>query len=297
MKKAMKKAIKKAIKKPKGDNNLDQVSVLSVAIGNIDICYGYAGTGPKLLYIGGTGADLRRRPNALTSPLVNGFEILSFDQRGLGQSDKPDEPYTMADYGDDAAGLLDAVGWENCFVIGVSFGGMVAQELAIRHPEKISKLVLCCTSTGGEGGSSYPLHEIQDLPVADQIAFRLSRNDLRIDEAWIASNAEAYEEMFDKAKALAAVGADDPRRKVGSRRQLEARAGHDTWDRIQNLSLPVLVCGGKFDGQASTDVVENLARRIPGAELKFFDGGHLFLQQDPMAFDAIKAFFDAEKIP
>jgi pimeloyl-ACP methyl ester carboxylesterase len=67
------------------------------------------------------------------SPLADKFTILAYDQRGLGQTDKPDIPYAMGDYANDAAGLLESQGWTSSYVIGVSFGGMVAQELAIRH--------------------------------------------------------------------------------------------------------------------------------------------------------------------
>jgi pimeloyl-ACP methyl ester carboxylesterase len=100
----------------------------------------------RLLYITGTGADLRKQPNPLGSPLAGQFDLLTYDQRGLGRTDKPDGPYTMAQYAEDAANLLDAVGWQSCNVMGVSFGGMVAQELAIRFPAKVNKLVLCCCS-------------------------------------------------------------------------------------------------------------------------------------------------------
>ncbi len=71
----------------------------------------------------------------------------------------------MADYAADALALLDAVGWDTCRVVGVSFGGMVAQELAVTAPERVERLALCCTSPGGVGGASYPLQELAALPV------------------------------------------------------------------------------------------------------------------------------------
>lgn len=102
-----------------------------VAVCDIQMCYDIRGSGPRLLFISGTGGDLRCKPSIFDSPLAALFEILAYDQRGLGQTDRPDIPYTMADYAMDANGLLDAVGWDCCFVMGISFGGMVAQEFAL----------------------------------------------------------------------------------------------------------------------------------------------------------------------
>ena len=106
----------------------------TIKVGDIRIYYEIQGSGPRLLTITGTGRDLRTRPNVYDWSLAPRFELLGYDQRGLGQTDKPDIPYTMADYAADAAGLMDALGWESCNVLGFSFGGMVAQELALGFP-------------------------------------------------------------------------------------------------------------------------------------------------------------------
>ena len=129
-----------------------------IEVRNISLYYEIQGEGPRLLYISGTGGDLRVRPNVFDTLLIKHFTVLAYDQRGLGQTDKPDKPYTMADYAADAEGLLDALGWNSAYVMGVSFGGMVAQEMAVTYPRRIQKLVLACTSSGGAGGASYPLH-------------------------------------------------------------------------------------------------------------------------------------------
>src|ERR1700709_1990805 len=97
-------------------------------IGDIELYFERAGSGPPLLFISGTGGDLRAKPNIFSGPLAKSFDLLAYDQRGLGQSSKPDRGYTMADYADDAAALMDHVGWASALVVGVSFGGMVAQE-------------------------------------------------------------------------------------------------------------------------------------------------------------------------
>ena len=123
---------------------------------DLDMYYERAGEGPPLLFISGSGGDLRVRPGAQDGPLKKQFDCLFYDQRGLGQTSKPNAPYTMADYADDAAALMDRFGWNSARVIGVSFGGMVAQEFVLRHPAKVERLVLACTSPGGTGGASGP---------------------------------------------------------------------------------------------------------------------------------------------
>ena len=109
------------------------------AVRDMRMYYELRGTGPRLLYISGTGGDLRRSPNAFDSPLTEHFEVLAYDQRGLGQTDKPDVAYTMADYAADTDGLLQALGWDECLVMGISFGGMVAQEFALRYPNRVQR--------------------------------------------------------------------------------------------------------------------------------------------------------------
>jgi 3-oxoadipate enol-lactonase len=257
-------------------------------LGALELYYERAGSGPPLLFISGTGSDLRNKPNAFDGPLVRSFDLLCYDQRGLGRSSKPDVDYTMADYADDAAALLDAVGLPSAKVIGVSFGGMVAQELVLRHPGKVERLVLACTSPGGAGGASFPFHQIQHLQGEARAKYLIPVSDTRRDDAWAAANPETYAQFV----ALGSVDpfAGEPGREMGARRQLEARAGHDTWDRLDQIACPVMVAAGRYDGVALPATQERMAGRIPDARLSFFEGGHLFMIQDRAALPAITEF-------
>lgn len=241
------------------------------------------GTAQRLLFIGGTGGDLRTRPNVFDGPLASEFELLSYDQRGLGRSDKPECDYSMADYADDAAGLLEALGWGRVAVMGVSFGGMVAQELALRHPHLLDRLVLACTSSGGEGGASFPLHELERLPEEQRLERQIELADLRCDRGWREAEPMRWQALMDRGRSARRADRHD----AGAARQLAARAGHDTWARLPGLQMPVLLVGGRFDGIAPVANMTALANRIPASTLQFFKGGHLFLLQDATAYPYI----------
>lgn len=257
-------------------------------LNGLNIYFERAGTGERLLFISGTGGDLRAKPNQFDGPLPKSFDMISYDQRGLGRSDKPDVAYSMADYADDAAALMESQGWDDAHVIGVSFGGMVAQELALRHPGRVRRLVLACTSPGGAGGASFPFHEIEHLKGEARARYLTPISDTRRDATWAAANPETYE------KIIALTAADpfdgEPGRAMGAHRQLEARAAHDTWERLPQIAIPTLIAAGRYDGIALPQTQEKMAARIPGAALAFFEGGHLFMIQDRAAVPAMIAF-------
>jgi 3-oxoadipate enol-lactonase len=256
--------------------------------GPVSLFYELRGVGPRLLYIGGTGGDLRRPSTAFDRQLCADFEVLRFDQRGMGQSDKPEIPYTMGGYAADAAALLDAVGWDHAAVLGYSFGGMVAQELALAHPQKALRLVLLSTTSGGAGGASYPMHELAELPPEEHARRLVDLGDLRRDAAWREANAKLYDALVEDALAGILLGRDEPGHLEGARRQLEARRSHDTWARLPRFSIPVTVCAGEYDGIAPVDCQAALAQRIPRAVFRRYQGGHMFFLQDPAAYPAIR---------
>lgn len=248
-----------------------------------DIWYERAGSGPPVLFVTGSGGDLARRPTILDSPLTAHVDLVAYDHRGHGRS-TGDGPATMADYARDAVAVMDAVGWVSCRVLGISFGGMVAQEVAVRWPERVERLVLACTSSGGAGGSSYPLHELEALDEEARLRASLAVSDTRVGHDWQAAHPEEAAELVALARATR--GAYNPH-------QLEARRHHDTSDRLAAITAPTLVAAGRFDGIAPVANSEHLAATIPDAELQVFDGGHMFLLQDRTAFPALAGFLTA----
>jgi pimeloyl-ACP methyl ester carboxylesterase len=253
--------------------------------------YEFFGTGRPVLFFNGSGATLESS-SLLISALASQCQVVAHDQRGLGRTSIPVGPYTMAQYAHDGAALLDHVGWERCAVVGISFGGMVAQEFAATWPDRVEKLVLMCTSAGGDAGSSYPLHELGSLPVDERNRRIIGLTDSRFTPEWLASHPRDARMMSMRAEQAAIPKSDEVLR--GERLQLQARIGHDVGDRLRRITAPTLVTAGQFDGIAPVANSQEIVARIPQAELRVYQGGHLFTAQDPQALADISQFLVAE---
>ena len=258
-------------------------------VNGIDLYYEHSGEGRRLLFFNGSGATLEST-GPMIDPFRARFEVLVHDQRGLGRTEIPPGPYSMQDYAADALALLDLIGWSSCRVIGVSFGGMVAQEFAVTNPDRVERLVLACTSPGGAGGSSYPLHELgsPDDPAAGERMLTLL--DTRFSPEYLGDHPadQALVSMF----AARQTGEKSPEQRRGEREQLLARGGHDVTDRLAKIACPTLVAAGQSDGVAPLANSEAIASRIPDSELRAYEGGHVFFLQDQRAIPEILDFLD-----
>jgi pimeloyl-ACP methyl ester carboxylesterase len=261
----------------------------TVSVNGIDVYYERSGQGRPLLFLNGSGSTLTTSALVI-APFAERFDLVAHDQRGLGRTSIPPGPYTMAQYAADAAGVLDEVGWDTCRVVGISFGGMVAQELAATWPERIERLALLCTSPGGTGGASYPLHELADLAPDERAAQARTLLDSRFTPEWLGDHAldRVIVEMMESRAA--APKSDEVRR--GEREQLEARRHHDVWDRLDRITCPTLVACGRYDGIAPPGNGGSIASRIAGADLRIDQGGHAFVGQDPKAIPDVLGFLD-----
>ena len=254
---------------------------------DISINYQITGAGPRVLFFNGSGATLKGSELLLRS-LSKECEVLAHDQRGLGLTSIPEGPYTMAQYAADAAALLDHVGWKKCVVIGLSFGGMVAQEFAVTFPERVERLALLCTSAGGTAGSSFPLHELSLLSADERSAKMVTLNDTRFTPEWLASHPSDAQmitminEMASFPKEVEVVR--------GERLQLDARKYHDVVNRLHKILCPTFVAAGKFDGIAPPVNSEAIVERISDATMSLYEGGHMFVAQDPTAIREIRTF-------
>jgi pimeloyl-ACP methyl ester carboxylesterase len=261
--------------------------VPSVHVNWTELYYERSGEGPPVLFLNGSGSTLAQVA-LIISVLARSLDVVAHDQRGLGRSAIPPGPYTMAQYAADALGLLDVVGWTTCRVVGISFGGMVAQELAVTAPERVERLALLCTSPGGEGGSSYPLHELAGLTPARRAEISVELLDTRFTPEWLVSHPGDRALVALMAQRGAGEKSDDVLR--GEAQQLEARRHHDVFDRLGKITCPTFVAAGRFDGIAPLANSEAIVRKVPGATLHVYDGGHAFFGQDPHALPEVIDF-------
>ncbi len=238
-------------------------------VNGIDLYYEIHGDGEPLLFISGLGGHLAEVPYLVES-YGQHFRFIGFDGRGCGRSDKPDEEYSIAGYADDTAALLDALDIESATVYGSSMGGMVAQELALRHPARVRALILGCT-TGGAGGVGPSVETIQhlvrnqSLPGDEALA---AGWELGYSPAYIARNYDALLERSRSASRFAA-----PRESY--LRQVVAAARHDAYGRLGAISCPVMIIHGADDVMIPAENARMLKERISHAELHVLDGmGH-----------------------
>lgn len=257
----------------------------SAKVNGLNLNYEIRGTGPCVLFIHGIGADLKHPLGIFNTAVPQHFTVLAYDPRGIGESDSPAGPYTIADLADDAAELAAVVGWDRYHVLGTSFGGMVAQELALRHPAAVDKLVLGVTNAGGAnaGPRVDNLHELSTIE-------KLRLSDIRQDAAWAAANPEKVAAFEAQSRAMTDAMRADPKLAAGFAAQAQAVIIHDTFDRLPQITAPTLVFAGRYDGSNPPERTKAMADRISGARYELLESGHGNWYSDPAAWEMIIDF-------
>lgn len=257
-------------------------------INGINLHYEIRGSGPRLLFIHGIGADINHPAGLFNSPLADKFTILAFDPRGFGESDDVDTPYSIADMAEDAAGLAAAAGWDKYNLFGASMGGMVAQELVLHYPRAVKKLVLAVTHAGGSNGAPVVVESMYDLPPADML--RLS--DTRLDESWMAANPELARQIVESFRLAGEKMKSNPRLMKAYGLQAQAVEKHDSYDRLPRIKVPTLAFAGRYDGGCPFEVSRSMAERIPEARFEVIESGHGTWLQDPRVWTMISDFLN-----
>src|SRR6266446_9410998 len=256
-----------------------------VQVGDVNLNYDLLGKGEPLLMIMGLGASSAAWDPELVEDLARTFRVITFDNRGTGQSDKPDAPYSIEMFADDAASLLKKLDISRAHVFGVSMGGMIAQEFALRHPARTVTLTLGCTTAGGQHSVPPPPESMKVL-TAPRVG--VSPEEI-IRRGWPLSYTPDYIEK-NRTKLEAAIPRllKHPTPPFAFQRQLEATYTLKTWDRLPEISAPTLVITGAQDCLIPARNSELLAERIPGAKLHLIqDVGHAFMNQSPREFMSV----------
>lgn len=250
----------------------------SVQVGNTQLHYERAGSGDPLLLIQGMSGTHLSWGEPFRSALEKDFDVIAFDNRGIGLSAPVDGPFTIVEMAQDTAELLSALELESAHVVGISMGGMIAQELALAHPERLRSLTLGCTYCGGPGSGLMPEENARklmeglasgDREQAIRAGYEVNLSPgFRADEGHFA----AFHEMATRVPAA----------KQTIELQIQAIFGHDTSGRLGEISPPTLIVHGTADGVLPFANGELIASLMPAASFEALeDVGHMFWWEQP----------------
>ena len=247
-----------------------------VKVRDLDICCEVVGDGYPLVLIMGITANMDWWDPELVDELSKKYCVLRFDNRGAGRTVTPREgEFSCEQFADDTVGLMKAKGIERANILSMSMGGMIAQELALKYPERVNKLVLSCTFCGGKH-TVQASDEVRQI-LMDQSGGREGLFDrvlkLMFPKDYLDANPDyvkGFKERFLRA----------PMRASNAMRQLMACVSINTYDRLPKILAPTLVACGADDILIPPQNSRILAERIPGAKLIEYPGsGHGFMSQ------------------
>ena len=252
-----------------------------IKAGKINLSYETYGDGEPLLLIMGFGM-----PGAAwlpSLPFFEGFKSIYFDNRGTGLSDKPEGPYTVEDMAEDASNLLRALGIARAKVFGVSMGGMIAQELMLRHPEQVVKAVLGCTMPGGPQTKMAGPDVIEMLMTGSKLMTTDPEKGFDImmpalmPPTFIAEHPEIKPIMVAGAKMMA------PTPPETADRAMAGIATFNAYDRLGQIKCPVMIVHGDSDVLVPPENAQLIKIKIAHAEMYIIPGaGHAFQAVDPV---------------
>ncbi|MDW8141007.1 MAG: alpha/beta hydrolase [Candidatus Bipolaricaulota bacterium] len=202
--------------------------------------------------------------------LASHYQLIAFDNRGAGQSDKPDQEYTVGVLAQDAYELLRALGVSSAHILGVSLGGFIAQQLALDHPESVNSLVLCSTSFGGSH-MVLPKGEVLQF-----MAFGAGKETFQYGLE-LAFSREYLQQNSHEIAQLTRPMRRNPQPRYAYLRQLMAPLNFCSEERLSEIRCPTLILAGEDDPVVPAENSQRLAAKLPQAQLKIFPGTrHLF---------------------
>jgi pimeloyl-ACP methyl ester carboxylesterase len=247
-------------------------------VGAHELHYERAGQGEPLLLVQGMGGTHMSWGEPFLELLRESFDVIAFDNRGIGLSAPIDGAFTIAEMAEDAAELLDQLGIERPHVVGISMGGMIAQELALAHPERLRSLTLGCTYCGGPGSQLMPQGNVEKLAAGMMSGNR----DRAIQASYEVNLSPAFRADEGHYAAFHEMATSVPAAKRTIELQAQAIFGHDTSGRLGELSVPTLIVHGTEDGVLPYPNGELIASLMPSARFETLeDVGHMFWWERP----------------
>ncbi|MDQ2631312.1 MAG: alpha/beta hydrolase [Actinomycetota bacterium] len=249
-----------------------------IAVRGTELHYERAGSGEPLLLIQGMSGTHVAWGEPFRSALEESFDVVAFDNRGIGLSERISEPFTIAELAEDTAELLERLEIESAHVVGISMGGMIAQELALARPELLRSLTLGCTYCGGEGSQLMPQENAEKLLGA----FASGNRDQAIRAGYEVNLSPSFRADEDTFSAFHEMATSVPAAREVIQLQLQAIAGHDTSGRLGKIATPTLIVHGTVDGVLPFSNGEQIAALMPGARFEALeDVGHMFWWEQP----------------
>jgi len=235
------------------------------------------GGGFPLVMIMGLSGNLDWWDPLMVQGLSKNFKTIMFDNRGVGRTEVSDRELTIKLFADDTAGLMDALGISRAHVLGISMGGMIAQELALNYPERVEKLVLCSTSCGGERAVPASEETINSMMSAGSAPSAEERAKgvvpLCFTKEFVDKNPDSVDSFLQRILRA-------PTSPEASLRQIGAIMSFSTFDRLSGIKAPTLVLHGKRDILIPPENGSILAKAIPGARLVLLEGSAHGLVED-----------------
>ena len=250
-----------------------------VRANGIELYYELHGAGEPVVMIQGLGANVTGWDSQLEA-LSHEFQLVAFDNRGAGRSEKPAEPYTVHQMADDTAGLMDELGIHTAHVFGMSMGGMIAQEMYHRHGARVRSLILAGTMAGGPMATFPNPRVFQQFAangassmkeaVAEGLKLFYSDSFLAENRDWLVERALENMSLMPPPHAL--------------QKQVMAVMGFNAHGQLSKIQVPTMVMGGTEDQIVPFPNQQLLAERIPEARFVPFEGaGHGFLTERAVA--------------
>ena len=250
-----------------------------VKLNDFSIYYESHGEGEPLIMIRGLGSNADHW-YAQVPELSKHYRVITFDNRGIGRSGDPGGAFTVPDMAADAIGVMDALGIESAHILGLSMGGMIAQELVLSNPKRVKGLVLVVTHCGAEhqvNATDEVMQTIQRMAVDDSI-------EARTKAAVVFFAPATLSDRLDVVQEYGTVSMKHPAGGEILQRQMGALQTHDTYDRLPQIKAPTLVLTGAEDVLIPPENSRIIADRIPGAECLVLEGGgHQILIEQPEA--------------